>query len=59
MARAHLRHDADSKAYVARRRLDGKSDKEAMRCLKRHLSNVVFRQLVSDIKKIARVDVTT
>jgi transposase len=54
MARARLRHDADTKAYVVRRQLEGKSDKEATRCLKRHLSNVVFRQLVNDIKENAR-----
>jgi transposase len=48
MARARLNRDADTKAYVARLRIEGKSDKEAMRCLKRHLSNVVYRQLVID-----------
>ncbi len=53
MARARLRHDDDTKAYVARRKLEGKSDKEATRCLKRHLSNVVFRQLVADVKAVA------
>jgi hypothetical protein len=31
-------------------RSEGKSQKEAMRCLKRHLSNVVFRQFVADVK---------
>jgi hypothetical protein len=31
-------------------RSEGKSQKEAMRCLKRHLSNVVFRQSVADVK---------
>lgn len=46
MARARLRHDDDTKAYVARRQTEGKSDKEAVRSLKRHLSNVDFRQLV-------------
>ncbi|MGH2789233.1 MAG: hypothetical protein ACRDJV_15250, partial [Actinomycetota bacterium] len=46
-------HD-DTKAYVARRQLEGKSDKEAIRCLKRHLSNVVFRQLVVDLKVFRR-----
>jgi hypothetical protein len=30
--------------------MEGKSDKEAMRSLKRHLSNVVFRQLMVDLK---------
>jgi transposase len=53
MARARLRHDDDTKAYVARRRLEGKSDKEATRCLKRHLSNVVFRQLVADVRAVS------
>lgn len=50
MARARLRHHADTKAYVARRQTEGKSEKEAMRCLKRHLSNLVFRQLVADVR---------
>jgi transposase len=50
MALARLRHDAETRAHVARRRLEGKSDKEALRCLKRHLSNVVFRQLVAEVK---------
>jgi transposase len=49
MARARLQHDADTKAYVARRQLEGKSDKEAVRCLKRHLSNVVFREMKKDL----------
>lgn len=53
MARARLRHDSDSKAYVARRKLEGKSEREATRCLKRHLSNVVFRQLVTDVKAVS------
>jgi transposase len=50
MARARLRHDTDTKAYVARRQMEGKSEKEAVRCLKRHLSNLVFRQLVADLR---------
>jgi transposase len=50
IARSRLRHDPDTRAYVARRQMEGKSDKEALRCLKRHLSNVVFRQLVVDLK---------
>lgn len=47
-----LRHDAHTKAYIARRQTEGKSDKEAMRCLKRHLANVVYRQLVGDVKSL-------
>lgn len=40
-----LRLDPDTRAYIARKRTEGKSTKEAMRCLKRHLANVVFREL--------------
>jgi len=54
MARARLRHDDDTKTYVARRQMEGKSDKEAVRCLKRHLSNVVFRQLVADVESLSQ-----
>ena len=49
MALARRRGHPDTCAYVERLRHEGKSDKEALRCLKRHLSNVVFRQLVSDL----------
>lgn len=38
----------EAKAFMARQREAGKSHKEAMRCLKRHLSNVVYRHLVAD-----------
>jgi transposase len=34
--------------YYERKRLEGKTPKEALRCLKRRLSDVVFRQLVAD-----------
>jgi transposase len=41
----------EAKAYIARLRGDGKSHKEAMRCLKRHLSNVIYRRLVADASR--------
>jgi transposase len=53
VALARLRHDPDTKAYLARRKLEGKSGREAMRCLKRHLSNVIFRQLIADVRLAA------
>lgn len=34
-----------ARAYLARKRAEGKSNKEAFRCLKRHLVRVVFRAL--------------
>ncbi|MBA3631088.1 MAG: transposase [Actinobacteria bacterium] len=51
MALARRRGHPDTRAYVERLRQEGKSDKEALRCLKRQLSNVVFRQLVSDLSE--------
>jgi transposase len=53
VALARLRHDPDTKAYMARRKLEGKSSREALRCLKRHLSNLIFRQLIADVRGAA------
>jgi hypothetical protein len=41
----------DARAYMGRQREGGKSHKEAMRCLKRHLSNLVYRHLVADARR--------
>jgi transposase len=54
MALARCRGDEDTKAYIARLHREGKSAKEAMRCLKRQLSNVVFRQLVTDLQPVEK-----
>jgi hypothetical protein len=43
-----LRHDTDGRAYYRRELAAGKTPMEAMRCLKRRLSDVVFRQLLAD-----------
>ena len=43
-----LRHDTDGRAYFRRKRAAGKTGMEAMRCLKRRLSDAVYRQLVVD-----------
>jgi transposase len=48
IALVQCRISPDAQAYMARQREAGKSYKEAMRCLKRHLSNVVYRHLVAD-----------
>lgn len=42
------RSTPEAKEYLGRQRAAGKSPKESMRCLKRHLSNVVYRRLVAD-----------
>jgi transposase len=39
------RLDAETQAYIARRVHEGKSEREAVRCLKRYLARSLFRQL--------------
>lgn len=39
------RTDAETQAYVARRVSEGKSEREAVRCLKRYLARSLFREL--------------
>ena len=41
-------HDTAGRVYYDRKRAAGKRPLEAMRCLKRRLSDVVYRQLVTD-----------
>jgi transposase len=48
IALAHKRHDPRGKAYYAKKLSAGKGTKGAMRCLKRRLSDVVFRRLVDE-----------
>jgi hypothetical protein len=42
---AQARLHPPARAYLAKKRAEGKSSKEAFRCLKRHLVRVVFRAL--------------
>jgi transposase len=48
-----LRHDTDGRAYYRRKLAAGKTPMEAMRCLKRRLSDVVYRQLLADAARRA------
>ena len=50
MAVVQLRHDTEGRAYFRRKLAAGKTPMEAMRCLKRRLSDVVYRQMVADAK---------
>jgi len=48
-AMAQLRQpDSEGGAYYLRKRAEGKSVKEAIRCLKRRISDAIYRQLVLD-----------
>jgi len=51
-----LRHDTEGRAYYRRKLAAGKTPMEALRCLKRRLSDVVYRRLVADAQ--ARTDGT-
>lgn len=42
-----LRLDTDGRAYCRRKRAEGKKPLEALRCLKRRISDAIYRQLVA------------
>jgi transposase len=46
-----LRHDTEGRAYYRRKLAAGKTPMEALRCLKRRLSDVIYRHLVADAKR--------
>lgn len=48
IALTQISHDPRARAYLERKRMAGKSHKDAMRCLKRHLARVVYKRLVAD-----------
>ncbi|MCK8675438.1 transposase [Rhodococcus sp. HM1] len=48
MAITQIARDTPGRAYYQRKRADGKSHKEALRCLKRRLSDVVSHELLRD-----------
>jgi transposase len=49
-ALGQISHDTPGRAYYFAKQADGKSRKEAMRCLKRRISDAVYRQLRADIE---------
>jgi transposase len=48
MAIVQIRHPTAGQAYYQRKRAEGKAPKEALRCLKRRLSDAVYRCLQAD-----------
>ena len=50
-----LRHrHSEGRAYFDRKVAEGKTKREALRSLKRHVSNAVYRQLLADANRLAR-----
>ena len=48
MATVQLRNQTEGRAYYDRRKAEGKTSMEAMRALKRRLSNIVYKTMVDD-----------
>jgi transposase len=55
MAMVQVRRPSAGQAYYRRKLAEGKSPKEALRCLKRRLSDAVYRCLVTDQQRNAAV----
>jgi transposase len=53
MAIVQLRHDTEGRAYYRRKLAAGKTPMEALRSLKRRLSNVVYQRMVTDAHKVS------
>ncbi|MFZ1284299.1 MAG: IS110 family transposase [Propionicimonas sp.] len=48
MATVQLRNPTEGRTYFDRKKTDGKTSMEAMRCLKRRLSDIVYRTMLTD-----------
>src|SRR4051812_36080359 len=48
MARVQLRNPTPGRDYYERKKADGKAPMEAMRCVKRRLSDIVFQAMLND-----------
>jgi transposase len=58
-ATTQIRLDTEGRAYYQRKIADGKTRMEAMRCLKRRISDAVYRQLVADVHAADNKDIGT
>ncbi|MCW2760147.1 MAG: family transposase [Marmoricola sp.] len=47
-----MRLDTEGRVYYRRKRAEGKKPLEAMRCLKRRISALIYRQLVADAERL-------
>lgn len=56
---SQIRLDTDGRAYYRRKRAEGKKPLEAIRCLKRRISDAIYRQLLEDAQRAAIGDVGT
>ena len=54
---SQIRLDTDGRVYYRRKRAEGKKSLEAIRCLKRRISDAIYHQLVEDAQRAAVTDV--
>lgn len=52
IAVTRCRLDSETQEFMARKMSEGKTRKEAMRCLKRHLSNQIYKGLMADFGEV-------
>jgi len=52
VAITQLRYPCEGRVYYDRKRAEGKSAKEAIRALKRQISNVIYRALLADARRM-------
>ena len=50
---SQIRLNTDGQAYYRRKRAEGKKPLEAIRCLKRRISDAIYRQLLTDAQQAA------
>jgi transposase len=56
---SQIRLDTDGRVYYRTKRAEGKRPLEAIRCLKRRISDAIYRQLLEDAQPAAVEDVGT
>ena len=54
IAVCQARSDARGGSYYRKKMAEGKSRKEALRCLKRRISDAIFRSLMADLQASSR-----
>jgi len=59
IALTQARCDPRARAYLARRREEGRTGRDALRALERHRSDVVYRQLMADARRAEAALVST
>jgi transposase len=54
MAITQIRADTEGRAYYQRKRAEGKTSREALRCLKRRLSDLIYKTMHADLASAQR-----